>query len=201
MSEGEGYGYGVRRTELLPAIVVCFCLFAAGIVLIFEGCAVRHLPGGGTAPATRFEQVLAWNAALAQANDGFADNVIALQRGGVIEMEYAKAVLLKQAAIAKADRDITNQISAAALCATDQLGKNAVPSELDAAGVTCAQVSSSALATEVQLITDTLTDLDKNLLLGVKNQDKRKALDAFVVTIGETITNIASALKQGGVIH
>lgn len=195
-------GIGVPRNKLLPAIVVCFCLFGAGLVLLFSGgCAVRHLPGGKTAPATRFEQVLAWNAAIAQANDGFADNVIALQRSGLLEMEYAKAVLLKEAAIAKADQQITQQIGAAALCATQQAGPNATPAQLDAAGASCAQVSAPAIAVEVKLITDSLTDLNGGMLLGVKDPAKKQALDAILTTIGGLVTNISSALTQGGVIH
>lgn len=190
------------RKQLRAAIVVCLCVVLAGVlVLLSGGCAVRHLPGGGTAPATRFEQVLAWNAAIAQANDGFADNVIALQRSGLLEMQYAKAVLLKQAAIAKADQQITNQISAAALCATQSAGSNPTPAELDAAGATCAQVSASALATEVQLITSSIAELNSGMLLGVKDPAKKQALDGILTTIGGLVTNISSALTQGGVIH
>lgn len=194
-------GYGVPRKQLRAAIVVCFCLFSAGILLLLGGCAVRNLPGGGTAPATRFEQVLAWNAAIAQANDGFADNVIALQRAGLLEMQYAKAVLLKQAAIADADQKITRQIQAAALCASQSAGTNPTPAQLDTAGVACAQLTSSAIASEVQLITGSIADVNNGMLLGVKDPAKQQALTAIVTSIGQLVTNIASALTQGGVIH
>jgi hypothetical protein len=95
---------GVDERKLLPAIVVSFCLFLAGLILLASGlggCAVRHLPGGGTQQATRFEQVLAWNASLAQANDGFAENVIALQRGGIVGIAEAKNILVGEAKIAE----------------------------------------------------------------------------------------------------
>lgn len=167
--------------------------------MLADGCAVRHLPGGGKQPATAFEQVLAWNAALAQANDGFADNVIALQRSQIISLDAAKSILVKQATIAHADQQITAQISAAANCAQQAAGSAATSSDLDAAGVKCAQVSSSALKTEVDLITSTLSTLDQETLLGVKDQAKRQALTGLISTIGELITNIGSALSKQGV--
>lgn len=195
-------GYGVPRKQLRAAIVVCLCLMFAGVlVLLAGGCAVRNLPGGGTAPATRFEQVLTWNAAIAQANDGFADNVIALQRSGILEMDYAKAVLLKQAAIADADQKITQQIQAAALCASQAAGANATAAQLDTAGVACSQATSSAIGSEVQLITSSIADLNNGMLLGVKDPAKQQALTAILTTIGQLVANISSALTQGGVIH
>jgi|SRR5579864_375268 len=190
----------MRRDKLLSAAVVCFCLFLAGCLLLAWGCAVRHLPGGGTAPATTFEQVLAWNAALAQANDGLADNIIALQRTGIVEMEYAKSILLRQAAIAKADQQITAQIKAAADCAKQQLGANAVPSELDAAAAACAQVSAPALAFEVDTITKLLVAMNSDGLTGIKDPAKRDAINGLLVTIGGLISNIASSLTRAGVV-
>src|SRR5258707_12550646 len=88
-------------------VKVGMAIFACGLALLMYDWAARHLPGGVTAPATRFEQIMAYNAALAQANDGFADNVITLETSGAIAKTSAKSILVLQARIAAADTPVT----------------------------------------------------------------------------------------------
>ncbi len=176
-------------------------LLLAGLTLfVFGGCAVRHLPNGATQKATNFEQILAWNAAAAQANDGFADNVIGLQRTGVIGIPEAKNILLKQGAIAQADQRITDRISAAAKCAGEQAGPNATAAQLDSAAAACAQISGPGLASDINLILGSLTDLNSGMLLGVKNDAKRQALSELLATVQVLVGKIYSSLESQGVI-
>ncbi len=191
---------GIDEKKFLPAMVVCFCLFC-GLLLVFAfGCAVRHLPGGGTQPASAFEQVLAWNAALAQANSGFADNVIGLQRTGFLEIQAARGILVKQATIAQADKRITDRISAAALCGADSAGANAAPAQLDAATAKCAQISGPGIAADINLITGAIADLNSAELLAVKDQTKRQALADLLSSIGALVGKIYRSLETQGVV-
>lgn len=190
----------VDKRKLLPAAIVCFAIAAAAVILLVCGCAVRHLPGGGTAPATTFEKVLAWNASAAQANDGFADNVIALQQAGMLGIPEAKVILLKQAAIAAADSRITERIRTAANCAATQAGASATTAQLDAAGATCAQISGPGIATDINLITSAIGDLNQTGLTGIKDPVKQKALADLLATVQALVKNIYDALEAQGVI-
>jgi hypothetical protein len=191
---------GIDERKLFPAIVFCFCLFVGGCLLLAFGCAVRHLPNGTTAPATNFEQVLAWNAAAAQANDGFADNVIALQKAGFLDVTQAKGILLKEGAIAQADKRITDRISAAAGCGSQQAGTNATAAQLDAATATCAQIAGRAIANDIALILGTINDLNTSWLVGVKDPAKRQALSDVLTTLEVLIRKISSSLVFEGVV-
>src|SRR5882672_798584 len=171
------------------------------LCLLVAGCAVRHLPGGGTAPATNFEQVLAWNAAAAEANDGFASNVIALQQGGMMGIPEAKTILIEQGAIASADKRITERISAAATCAARQAGTAATAAQLNAAAVVCARISGKGLAADINLILGAIADLTTTGLVPVKDQVKRQALVELLGTIQVLVQKIYNSLETQGVIQ
>lgn len=196
--------YGVKSVkQIRSAIVVCFAIAVIGLIAIafgLGGCAVRHLPGGGTQPATKFEQILAWNAALAQANDGFADNVIGLQKTGFLGIPETRAILLKQAAIASADKRITDRIGAAATCAQQQVGANPTTAALDAAAVTCAQISGPAIATDINLIVSSVGDLNTTGILAVKDDVKRQALAELLASVQALLAQISGSLTSQGVI-
>jgi hypothetical protein len=196
-------GNAVDEKKIIRAAVVCFCLFVSGLILLalMDGCgAVRHLSGGATQPATRFEQVLAWNAAAAQANDGFADNVIGLQHSGLLSIPEAKPILVVEGKIAQADKRITDRITAAATCAAEQAGANATVVQLDAAGVACAQISGPGLAADINLILGSISDLNSTGLLAVKDTVKRQALSDLLATIEALVNKIYSSLEGGGVV-
>lgn len=190
--------------ELADAVADALKKSAAPIVVAFvllvAGCAVRHLPDGTTAKATNFEQILAWNAAAAQANDGFADNVIALQRGGAMGIPEAKTILVTQAKIAEADKRITARISAAATCAAQQAGTNATAVQLDAAAATCAQISAPGLAADINVILGSISDLNSAGLVAVKDPAKRQALTELLGTIQALVQKIYGTLESQGVI-
>jgi len=191
---------GIDERKLLPAAVVCLAIAGMCLLLLVWGCAVRHLPGGQTAAATVFEQVLAWNAAAAQANDGFADNVIGLQKSGMLGVPEAKTILLKQAAIAEADARITARIQAAASCAVTQAGASPTTQQLDAAGASCAQISGPGITLDLNLILAALADLNNGGLLAVKDTAKQQALAALVASVQALIAKIYASLEAQGVV-
>jgi hypothetical protein len=190
----------VQRERLKPAIWLCGLLFLGLLLLLVYGCAVRNLPGGGTAPATTFEKILAWNAALAQANDGIASNVIALQQSGVIPVTDAKTILVKQAAIAVADKRITERIISGAACATQSAGPNATAAQIDAAAATCAKGYGAGLAADAQLILAAIADVNSSGLLGIKDPVKRQALSDLLATVQNLVHKIYTSLENQGVI-
>ena len=190
----------IEPRKVFRASVVCLALAAAGALELMYGCAVRHLPGGATAPATNFEQILAWNAAVAQANSGFADNVIGLQQSAMLTIPEAKTILVGQATIAAADKRITDRISAAASCAATQAGTTATAAELNAAAVGCAAISGPAIATDINLILGAISDLTTSGLTPVKDPVKKQALTELLGTIQALVQNIFSSLKSQGVV-
>lgn len=173
-------------------------VFSCAVLL--AGCAVRHLANGSTQPATAFEQMLAWNAAVAQANDGFADNVIAMQNSGLLTVPQAKAILVKQATIAKADVRLTNRIGTAAQCGAQKAGTAATSAQLDAAAASCAQLSATGIVADVNLILTTLSDLNGTNLVGVKDAAKRQALADLLQTVQTLVNKIYATLEAAGVV-
>jgi hypothetical protein len=187
----------IDRTKLLPASLVCFCLFLAGLVLLVCGCEYLR-PSSGIVPPgkTTFEQVLAWSTELGETNDHFADSVINLQRSGVVTMGDAKTILLKQVDIARANQQLSSQIRAASACATQTAGANASTPELDRAGAKCLRVSAVAIAAELNVINKTVGELKMGGLAAVTNPEKQKMVRNSVVTIGELAGNISTNLEK-----
>lgn len=190
----------VDKTKICAAVVVCLSLFIAGLILLASGCAVRHMPGGGTAPATNFEQVLAWNAAGMQANDGLASNVIALQEAGVFSVEKTKSILTKQAQIAQADTRITNLISAAALCAQKAAGDKATAAELNNAEVACSAIAGPALKQNIDLVMKMLTALTSEAVVGIKDPEKSAAITAILTNMSNLIGQVFQVLAKAGIL-
>jgi hypothetical protein len=200
MTMYEATMYGVKtRQQLRSAIVVCFSIVLLGALLLIFGCAYRNT-ATGKQPATNFEQILAWNAAAAQANDGFASNVIGLQQAGVLPIADARTILTAEAKIAEADKRITDRISAAAACGAEQAGTTATSAQLDSASAACAQISASGIAADVTLILGTIGDLNNTGLLAVKDAAKRQALSDLLAGIQVLVQKIYSTLEAVGVL-
>jgi hypothetical protein len=190
----------ITRERLKLALGLTGILFFTLLTLLLYGCAVRYTPGGGTTPATAFEQMLVWNTALAQANDAVATNVIALQQSGVLTIPQAKIILAKQGAIAQADQRLTQQIQAAATCGHQNAGASPTPAQIDAAAAACAKASVNAFASDLALISQFLTDLNDSLLLGIKDPVKRKELSDLLTAVSTLVGKIHDALYRQGVV-
>jgi hypothetical protein len=193
------FARGIDEKKLFPAIVVCVSLFVGGLVLLAYGCAVRHLPNGTTQPATRFEQIMSYNAAIAQANDGFADNVIGLQSSGVITKGAAKTILTEQAQIAIAHKKITADLQAAASCGLANAGASATPAQVSDASAVCAKSYAAELQNALNLILNSLANLNSGGLLGVGEQ-QRFQLAQVLASIGNLAQQIIGTLREYAVI-
>lgn len=187
------------ESKLFRAARVGMAIFACGLALLMYDCGVRHLPGGATAPATRFEQIMAYNAALAQANDGFADNVISLEASGVIAKGSAKSILVEQARIAAADKTITRDLQAAANCGLAAAGPSATPAQVSDASALCAKSYAAELQNAVTLITDAIASLNNGLLLPVAEQNRFK-LAALLAGIQNLSQQILGTLREYSIV-
>lgn len=188
---------GIDRRRLFPAFAVCLAMFAGLVALLFSGCAVRHNANGTTSAATRFEQLMAWNTALAQANDGFADNVIALQKAGTLSKDSAYVTLFKQAQIAQADKRITANLKAAALCGTQNAGAGATPQQISDASGACAKTYTEALDRDFGVITDSIAAVNSQKLLGLSDSE-RQALAQTLTGLQNLVHDIVGLLKEYG---
>jgi hypothetical protein len=188
---------GIDRRKIFPAMAVCLALFAGAIVLLCSGCAVRHNANGTTSPATRFEQLMAWNTALAQTNDGFVDNVISLQQAGTISKDSAHVILYKQGEIAQADKRITENLKAAALCGTQSAGTGATPTQLSDASGACAKTYKEALDRDFTLVVNALAALNSQKLLGLSDPE-RAAIGTTLTTLQNFVHDIVGLLQEYG---
>lgn len=173
---GRNDGRKIRLTLTAAAVLLC-------------GCAVQHLPNGGTRPASQIEQMLAWNTALAQANNVISDNVIGLQRSGLLDVPTARAILIKQGQIAQADLRITQILTLAAACASSQAGPNATPQVIDAATKSCLAGLGPGLKADIDAIMLALTALANANVVSPQFQ-----------TISTLVNNLFQTLFNLGVI-
>lgn len=181
----------IDRRTLLPASLVCFALFFAGLLLLFADT---------KRPAARatIEELAHWSAELARTNNRLTDAVIATQQAGALTVDQAKAVLLKDVAIAQPGQQTANQLAAARKCAVDSAGKNAPPAKIDAAARKCLEISRGALSKESAAVRGAIGDV-KQSLTAVKDPAKKARLFRMVETIDELEERISRALKNEGV--
>lgn len=182
----------IDRRRLLPASLVCFALFIAGLLVLAFADTKR--------PVTRsaIEELAHWSGELARTNNRLADSVIATQQAGALTVEQAKTILLKDVAIAQAGQQTANQLAAARKCALDLAGKNASPAKIDAAARKCLEISRGALSKEAAAVRAAIGDV-KQSLTAVKDPAKKARLFRMVETIDELEERISRALKNEGV--
>lgn len=180
----------IDRKRLLPAIVVCFCLFFAGLVLLAFGDALE----------SSFDEVLESSTMLGATNERFAGNVISLQHSGALTIAQAKPMLDKSVAIAQASQQITSQLRAAVKCGDEQTGPNPSPAARDKAAAACAKISDAALKTETGRIAAAIIEL-KPMLSAVKNPIQRKPLEDRRATIVRLNARTVRILTAQGVIR
>jgi len=185
----------IDRKKLLPAIVVCFCLFFAGLLLLAFG---QKKPVG--ALESSFDELLEVNTMLGATNERLAGNVISLQHSGALTIAQVKPMLDKSVAIAQANQQIGAQLRAAIKCAVEQTGPNASPAARDKAAAVCAKISAAALKTETGAIAAAAAALNP-MLPAVKNPIQRKALEDRRATIVRLNARTVEMLTAQGVIR
>lgn len=182
----------IDRRTLLPASLVCFALFIAGLLVLAFGDTKRSAQ-----PAT-IAELGHWSTELARTNNRLSDAVIQTQQAGALTVDQAKTILLKDVAIAQAGQQLANQLAAAKKCALDSAGKNAPPAKIDAEGRRCLAIGRAVLPKETAAIRGAIGDV-KQSLAAVKDPAKKAKLFGMVETIDELDERIAAGLKKEGV--
>jgi hypothetical protein len=158
-----------------------------GTAALLHGCAAS-VPATATVPGragTPMENVLAYNASLADANLAVANAVINVQKSGQISVAAANNILTAQSMIADADRQLTALLQQTAV----QLKTN--PSAtLDAATINAllGRIRSSASA------------LVSSGDLGIKDTATQKTVVSSMNSIVQFATSITTALNAAGLV-
>ena len=170
-------------------IFLASCLLASCLQL---GCASIHTAGGqpGRKP-TAMEQVMVWNAGIADSNLAIAKGVIAATEAAEIDVATANAILTEQSRIADADRQLTPILAKA--CTPQQLIQACNPSIL------------SGDAATIKGFLDQIAASGKNLVgtgtAGIKNPQRAKAVGDAIAAIGTLAGEMTAGLQSLGVIR
>ena len=162
-------------------------------VLLSAGCAARvastpTVPGRA---ATPLENVLAWNAALANANLGVAQNVVAAQNANTISVDTANRVLTAQSMIADGDRQLTFVLQSLGACL------KAPP----VAGVSSCKASLSQTNGLIAQIGTAANNLVVSGDLGIKDANTTAAITSSMKSIFALAQQIVGALQAGGLLQ
>lgn len=183
--------YDLKRKQMLFDIACCAGVVALLLLaFLFAGCAEMYTKGGNPRQATAIEQVLTWNAALADANLGIAKGIIAANEAGEIDVPTSNAILTQQSLIADADRQLTPILAKACSPQKQIQACNSAILSGDAAAIEnfLAQIRASA------------STLVKSGTAGIKNPTRKQTVDQAIKDVYTLIDNIVGGLQQLGVV-
>lgn len=163
-------------------------LGGAALVFSMYGCAAK-VPATATTPGrmgTPMENVLAYNASLAEANRAVAMAVIAAQQAGEIGVPAANDVLTAQSKIADADRQVTYTLQEFAVELQTNPGQ-----KLPAGAIT-------SLLAQIQ---NAATPLVKTGDIGIKNAARQQSVLSNLNGILGFARQIADALNAAGFLQ
>ena len=166
-------------------------LLAVGILGLaaLQGCSALHIAGGGRKP-TALEQVLTWNAALAEANLSVAQGVIAANQANEIDVPTSNAILTEQSRIADADRQLTPILAKA--CTAQAQIQACNPAILTGDSATI-QGFLTTIATSGQ-------NLVKDGTAGIKNPQRQQSVSQAIASINTLAGEMLASLKTLGVL-
>jgi len=197
--DGRVHWCTVDRDKLLPASVVCLCLFLAGLVLLFGCSALAASPQGRKAPVTRsvFETMQAQAAEIGALNGKYIDGMLAAQRAGDFSVAQANKLLTPSIAISQADSEVYSTLTG---IVEHSAGKTPEIRDELAEGLAKIQTAATiGLPRQLATIIRSVGDARKTLP-AVKNRVQRQALDEKLLRIGRLAADITAELKREGVI-
>lgn len=167
------------RKALAKLLILCAIATAP---MMLHGCVAR-VPASPTVPgraAKPIENVLAWNAALAQSNLTVANDVIAAQNAAFISVDAANTILTAQSRIADADRQLTILLQ--------NLGN-------DLASNPNAKISAAQVEQLIALIQGAANGLIGSGDLGIKNAGTEKSAKDALTAIATLANQIITTLR------
>lgn len=190
----RSFRYNSRRNKkLLMSAVLAFAFCGLLLAVFFcNGCAVIHgTAGQPSRQPTSIEQILTWNAAIADANLSIAKGVIAANEANEIDVPTSNAILTQQSRIADADRQLTPILSKA--CSPQATIQSCNPTIL------------SGDATQIQSLLDQIKQSAASLVAtgtaGIKNPQKAQTVKQAIQTISTFAADITQSLQSLNVLH
>jgi len=180
----------MERKRLLRASLVSFAIAGGLLAWILAGCATVRKDGAGTArKPTAIEQVMAWNATLADSNLAIAKAVIAANEAGEIDVATSNTILTAQSLIANADRGLT-----------PILAKACGPLLTDRCNAAVLSNDSALIGGFLDTIRTQADGLIKSGALGIKNPARKQAVQTALDAIYTLADQMVDALKTLGVL-
>jgi hypothetical protein len=164
-------------------------LLTLGGGLVMHGCSVLHVAGGGRKP-TAIEQVLTWNAALADANLSVAQGVIAANQANQIDVPTSNAILTEQSRIADADRQLTPILAKA--CSPQATIQACNPAILSGDAV--------MIQNFLAVISVAGQNLVKDGTAGIKNPQRAQSVGTAIASINTLAGEMTQSLKALGIL-
>lgn len=183
--------YELKRKQLL--VDLCACALVVAVLLAafcLGGCAEMYTKGSNPRQATAIEQVLTWNAALADANLGIAKGIIAANEAGEIDVPTSNAILTQQSLIADADRQLTPILAKA--CSPQK--------QIQACNAAILSGDATAIENFLDQIRASASTLVKSGTTGIKNPTRKQTVDQAIQAVYTLIDNIVGGLQQLGVV-
>jgi hypothetical protein len=180
----------IRSRGYTVAVLLCLCVSVATL----PGCAIRR----ASAPSqqvTALEQVMTWNAALADSNLAIAKGVIAASDAQEIDVPTANRILTAQSLIADADRQLTPILAKA--CSPQKQIQACNPAILSGDSAAIENFLDQIKASAKGLVS---TPAGQAGAASIKNPQRREAVQAAIDAIYALADNIAAALKSLGVL-
>lgn len=183
--------YQLKRKQLLFDLTACaFVMVILLLAFWFGGCAYME-PKAPSRQPTALEQVLTWNAALADANLGIAKGIIAANEAGEIDVPTSNAILTQQSLIADADRQLTPTLAKA--CSPQK--------QIQACNAAILSGDADTIQNLVNQIRDSAAKLAKiETTGGIRNPARKKTVDQSIDDIYTLIGNMIGGLQQLGVL-
>lgn len=182
--------YELKRKQLHIDLAACAFIVAILVfVFWFSGCAYMQTKAPRR-PATAIEQVLTWNAALADANLGIAKGIIAANEAGEIDVPTSNAILTQQSLIADADRQLTPILAKA--CSPQK--------QIQACNPAILSGDATAIENFLDQIRASASTLVKSGTAGIKNPTRKQTVDQAIQDVYTLIDNVIGGLQQLGVL-
>jgi hypothetical protein len=182
-------------------------LLASSFLLLassFQSCASIHSSGSqpGRAP-TAMEQVMVWNANLADANLAIAKGVIGASEANEITVLTANAILTEQSRIADADRQLTPVLAKACSVVPPSTTASTLTGQVQPGSCNPAMLSGDSAT--IQGFLNQIAASGKNLVAtgtaGIKNKQRAKTVGDAITAIATLSGEMTSSLKSLGVLQ
>lgn len=168
------------RTDKQVAYTAAAVSISLTVIMFMQGgCAKKPNAQGTTSQASPYEQVMAWNAAMAQANHSVEQGVIIVQQSNLLSVEETNRVLTVQAKVAILDKQATLILEK---------------------GPTSAKLQSTQLRDLLSQIRDSAATLVADPALGTTNSARTMNLKASIDALYYLADLIFNTLHTEGII-